>query len=312
MNDGTHQAVCATCSAINSGKAAHEWNDWVVTKVATTTAEGEEKRECKQCSAVETRAIAKLSPTPTSTPTAEPEDDGELIIEPWMRESKNLGEISISLRCEPEESKENKNIYALNEKVTYYIDYKNGTGKTTKKVTIYFEIPLDATVVDADGGKVDGNTITWTFPDGLDKSEAGTKVVVLKYISLGKSSVKSKTIYPVADIYESSKIADSSAVVNIVFKDTKTEIVDNEHYPYMHGDAEADTFRPDDGITRAEVAQLVNFYLLRAPAKVDSKTQSGFSDVKKTHELFTDIIEATRPVHTYKYTSDATELAIED
>ena len=70
--------------------------------------------------------------------------------------------------------------------------------------------------------------------------------------------------------------------------------------------------RLDVEITRAEVAQLVNFYLFRAPAEVTSKTKSGFSDVKKNHKLFADIIEATRDAHTYTLTLNGTEVAVDD
>ena len=393
------------------------------------------------------------------------DEDDELIVEPWMKENKELDNLSVSLRNDSDNDKANKNIFALNEKVTYFVDYKNGTEKTKKNVKLVLELPLDVTVVNADGGKVSGKTITWTFPNGLEEDEAGTKEVVVKYTSLGKSSTKSKIVYPVADIYEGSKVVDSSAVINLIYKDTKTEIIDDEHYPYMYGDANADTFRPDDGITRAEgalvltrifgmntsgvqitslypdlgetyeeaqkaiiaatkvglingypdgtyrpnekmtrgefmkiiaanielaaeendlddnivdglrvkdsdeeikvyknpttktylvnggsvsehwaspfvtllarlnmtsvtskskdlrlddkitraeVAQLVNFYLFRAPAEVDSKTKSGFSDVNKKHKLFADIIEATRDAHTYTLTLDGTEIAVDD
>ena len=62
-------------------------------------------------------------------------------------------------------------------------------------------------------------------------------------------------------------------------------------------------------ITRAEVAQLVNLYLLRAPADVDSKTKTGFTDVSRKHKLFADIVEATREAHTYYITDETTEEA---
>ena len=68
----------------------------------------------------------------------------------------------------------------------------------------------------------------------------------------------------------------------------------------------------DTEITRAEVAQLVNFYLFRAPAEVNSKTKTAFSDVYKNHKLFADIVEATRPAHTYTLTLDGKEVAIDD
>lgn len=392
-------------------------------------------------------------------PEAEDVDD-ELIIEPWMKESKDLEELSVSLRNASDvNEKANKNIYALGEEVTYYVDYKNGDSKTKKDVKLVLELPLDVTVVDAFGGVVDGKKITWTFPNGLAEDESGTKVVVVKYNSLGKASVKSKIVYPTADIYSASKVVDSSAVINLIFKDEDTKIVNDEHYPYMYGDANATTFRPNDNITRAEgalvltrifgmntsgvairnlypdlgetyleaqkaivaatdagiingytdktyrpnekmtraefmkiiaanielqadeddirglnvkdsteeikiyknptrsyvvngqtitehwaspyvtmlarlnmtdassknkdlrldapitraeVAQLVNFYLFRAPAKVSSKTKSGFSDVTKSHKLFADIIEATRAAHSYTLTVEGIEVAIDD
>ena len=74
--------------------------------------------------------------------------------------------------------------------------------------------------------------------------------------------------------------------------------------------AEEEEIELDEEITRAEVAQLVNFYLLRAPASVNSKTKSGFDDVTKKHDLFADIIEATRAEHTFSMNEeDGTENA---
>ncbi len=70
-----------------------------------------------------------------------------------------------------------------------------------------------------------------------------------------------------------------------------------------------DEIELDENITRAEVAQLVNFYLLRAPAEVTSKTKSNFSDVNKRHDLFADIIEATREEHTISISKEGTETA---
>ena len=39
--------------------------------------------------------------------------------------------------------------------------------------------------------------------------------------------------------------------------------------------------RLNDQITRAEVAQLVNFYSFRAPAKLSASTRTNFTDVSK-------------------------------
>ena len=402
--------------------------------------------------------VAKSSDDPTPVnpddPTVDDEDD-ELIIEPWMKENKDLNKLAVSLRSAPydEEDRANKNIYALGEKVVYYVDYKNGGKDINKEVKITLNIPLSYTVVSADGGSYDkkAGTITWVFANGLEKEQEGTKTVVVKFTSLGNSkSLTYKRITPKAVIYQEGKKKDTSAVINLIVKDFDEEIKD-EHEPYMFGDKNADTFRPDDTITRAEgalvltrifgistsndsrtydfpdldetylearrairaakaygliegfpdgnyypnktmtigefmtiiarqleieeedgfevkdaddlikiykdknkiyylsdnevydahwsvgyatllcrlnmapvteknttlkldneisraeVAQLVNFYLLRAPAAVTRSTQTKFSDVSRNHKLFADIVEATRSAHNWSLTDEGTE-----
>lgn len=381
------------------------------------------------------------------------ENDGELIIEPWMKENDELDCLAVSLRSEPyKEERANKNIYELDEKIIYYVDYKNGGKDIKKEVTLTLELPLSFSVVDSDGAKVTKSkkTLTWTF-DGMENDESGTKVVIVKYTSLGKSSLTYKRVTPKATILVGKTEKDISAVLNLVVKDFDDEVED-EHEPYMFGDEDTGTFRPDDAIdrgegalvltrifgistkydsntyafpdlnetylearkaviaatahgliegypdgtykpkkkmtrgefitilarqveeelgegfeikdesslikvykdktkiyyisgteyydshwslpyatllarlnmtslsedernlrldapiTRAEVAQLVNFYLLRAPADVTSSTKSGFPDVNKKHDLFADIIEATRKAHSYSYAEDGHEI----
>ncbi len=411
---------------------------------------------------VKAYAVDGTNKTATYTFTVNPvvPTDDELIVEPWMKEDKDMEELAVSLRNDSDKyDKANKNFYALNEEVVYYVDYKNGGDDITREVKLVLELPLNFKIIDAFGGTVNSKdkTITWTFPNGLEEDESGTKVVKIAYTGFEKSSKKYEIVYPVADIYERNKVIDSSAVVNYIFKNEDTEITD-EHYPYMFGDAGADTFRPDDTITRAEgalvltrifgidtsgtkvetlfpdlnetyveaqkaivaatklglingypdgtyrpnekmtkaefmkiiasyieanaeeedirglevkadtnikmyknpknmyvtgsttvskhwasdyvtlltrlnmtavssknkdlkldedisraeVAQLVNFYLLRAPADVDNSTKTGFSDVSKKHDLFEDIVEATRPEHTYTITMEGYEVEVEE
>ena len=404
------------------------------------------------------KAVATDGSTAKTTYTyvvEEPEDDeenDELIIEPWMKENDDLKYLAVSLRSEPyEENRANKNIYALKEKVIYYVDYKNGGKDTDKEVTLTLTLPLSFSVVDSDGAKVSksNKTLTWTF-DGMEKDEAGTKVVVIKYTTLGKTSLTHKQIIPKATISLGKTEKDISAVPNLIVKDFDTEIND-EHEPYMYGDRDTGKFRADDTITRgegalvltrifgistkydentyafpdlnqtylearkaviaatacgiiqgypdgtyrpnkamtrgefitilarqieeeygegfevkdeeslikvykdknrfyfvsdteyydahwsvayatllarlnmtpleedntnlrvddpitrAEVAQLVNFYLMRAPAEVTSSTRTQFPDLSRRHKLFADIVEATRDSHTYSITEDGTE-----
>lgn len=386
-------------------------------------------------------------------------DDSDLEILPWEKENKDLESLAIALRNDSESDKANKNVYALGEKVTYFVDFRNGGKKIKDEVKITLELPLDFEVVSADGGNVDYNKglITWTYPNGMDEEYEGTKTIEVKYTAFSKKSIDSVKIYPLATIYKASKVADESSVINYIYRDEDTVITDT-HEPYMYGDANATTFRPDatitraegalvltrillgqsaidnvkvtsvypdldqtyleaqkaiiaatsygiingytdgyyrpnqtmtraefmkiiakfielnadddgikglniknvedsvklyrdpvlryavngttvsnhwaleevtllvrlnmtavsskdknlrldEGITRAEVAQLVNFFLLRAPAEVNSRTTTAFSDVNKRHELFADIVEATRKAHDFTITEDGTEIA---
>ncbi len=386
-------------------------------------------------------------------------DDSDLEILPWEKENKDLESLAIALRNDSESDKANKNVYALGEKVTYYIDFKNGGKKVKDEVKITLELPLSFEVISSDNGKVDTNKglITWTYPNGMDEEYEGTKTIEVKYKAFSKKSIDSMKIYPVATISKAGKVADESAVINYIYRDEDTVITDT-HEPYMYGDANATTFRPDatitraegalvltrillgqsaidnvkvtsvypdldqtyleaqkaiiaatsygiingytdgyyrpnqtmtraefmkiiakfielnaeddgikgleiknvedsvklyrdpvlryavngttvsnhwaleevtllvrlnmtsvssknknlrldEGITRAEVAQLVNFFLLRAPAEVNSRTTTAFSDVNKRHDLFADIVEATRKAHDFTITEDGTEIA---
>ena len=182
------------------------------------------------------------------------EDDDELIVEPWMEENDDLEELAVSLRNDSEEDKANKNIYELNEEVIYYVDYKNGGKDLKKSATLVLNIPETFKVVSSDGGSVSTSkgTITWKL-GALEEDEAGTKTVVLKYTKIGSSKVTYKIVKPLAEIKVDSKVKDNSAVINMIYKDKDTEIKDL-HLPYMFGDKEKPTFRPDDTITRAEGA----------------------------------------------------------
>ena len=63
--DGTYHWHAATCGHTTevSGKAAHSFGDWTVTKAATEEAEGSRERSCTVCGYTATEAIEKLGHT---------------------------------------------------------------------------------------------------------------------------------------------------------------------------------------------------------------------------------------------------------
>ena len=61
----TGDEVCSVCGeTVKQGETiaakGHTWGEWKVTKAATTSAEGEQKRTCSVCGETETRSIPKL------------------------------------------------------------------------------------------------------------------------------------------------------------------------------------------------------------------------------------------------------------
>lgn len=378
----------------------------------------------------------------------------DLEIEGYMKENKDLDQLAISLRVMSEdEDRVNQNIFALKENVVYAIDFKNGGKAIEDDVTIQLKLPLAFSTVKSNHATVSSKnkTLTWNLA-GLERDEAGTIIVVIRYTSLGSSSTTYQKVTSVASISVNGRTKDRSGVVNQIVKDLD-ETVREEHNPYMRGD-KAGTFRPDatltraeaaivfarvfgislnydyttrqpfsdvgelyseaqraisamvyhglmegytdgtfrpnqpitrgefmtvlarqveaeygdgfeikeedelikiykaktilfytdeessydahwayiyvtllarlnmtpatdshrdlrlnDMITRAEVTQLVNYYLLRTPASTSSSTRSNFIDVSRTHKLYGDIIEATRESHLFEYNDELEEIA---
>ena len=217
--------------------------------------------------------------------TPEEPDDSDLEILPWEKVSKELDTLAIALRNDSESDKANKNVYALGEKVTYYIDFRNGGRKIKDEVVIKLDLPLDFEVISSNGGNVDykKGLITWTYPNGMDEEYEGTKTVEIKYTAFSKKRANSMTIYPVATISKADKVADESAVINYIYKDEDTVITDT-HVPYMFGDANATTFRPDATITRAEGALVLTRILLGQSAIDNARVVDLYPDLDQTYE----------------------------
>ncbi len=163
----------------------------------------------------------------------------------------NLNALSIALRNVPVTTKTgNKNFYSINENVQYNIDYVNGGAEITGDVYIDFVIPAGYTVnfIDKKGGTViDSNTLRWTF-NGLKAGEKGTIPVILTYTGIPSNG---SIVKPYATI-KSGSLTDSSAVANLIFNANTT--ISTRHEPFMIGDAGTNTFRPNEGLNRAEMA----------------------------------------------------------
>ena len=240
--------------------------------------------------------IPAVTSTPITSvnPTSAPRTD-ELIIEDWMRENSKISTLAVSLRNDSSVvSKANKNIYSLHEEITYYVDFKNGEGDISNPVKLVLEFPLSTEILDMDGGSFDPekNTITWSF-DSMRKCYEGTKIVKVKYTYLSKSNKKSEVVYPRAKIYNNNLLKDVSSTVNYIYLNGDTKITES-HEPYMYGDQNGKTFRPNDTITRAEGA-IVLARILGISYSSIYVSGTEFSDILDTYpEAQRAIIAATR------------------
>ncbi len=213
-----------------------------------------------------------------------PKLEGELDLEPWMIENEDIKGLKVTLRNTSEEKKSNNNFYMLNEDVIYKIDYKNAGKATSDEVKLVFNIPLQFKVVDSDKGIVDekAKTITWNFKNGLAEDFADTKEVIIRYTAFSKKSYSEEMIYPQAVIYKGAKAQDYSSVINYIYEDEDT-VFDVTHSPYMFGDKEKPTFRPDDSISRAEGA-LVLMRIFEVDYTRVTRITTKYDDLDETYE----------------------------
>ena len=193
--------------------------------------------------------------------------------------NSNVEGLNVALRTVPLSTKTgNMNYYLLNEYIQYNIDFVNADKKITSKVYVEFNIPegFEVKFVDIKGGKkIDENTIRWTF-DGMAKGEKGTIPVTLYYTDFPS---KTNVVKPYVTI-KSGNLNDSSAVINLLGKNSST-IVETNHEKFMYGDANTNTFRPSEGMNRAEVAALLVRVLDLTPVRtytVTYKDADAFKD----------------------------------
>ncbi len=201
-----------------------------------------------------------------------------VIVQPDEVINKNVSGLAVSLR-NISNVQGNKNRYMINENAQYNIDYTNLGAKITGEVTLTFSIPENVSIrfIDTKGGTmVDSKTLKWTF-NGLEQGESGTIPVILAYTSIGSGN--NIMVTPIAKLTTTSGV-DTSAVQNMVY--TANTTITTRHEPYMIGDAGTDTFRPNEGLNRAEMA-MVLVRIFDIPLVTNQKVTYTDADVIATN-----------------------------
>lgn len=180
-----------------------------------------------------------------------------------------------------------KRAYGENEVIPFTISYKNKLSSDASDVVINAQIPQYTTVEDAGGGVVSGDRITWNLNTVLGNGD-GKIVYKLKVGLLDKAEVYSSII---ADITASGKNVydlDDKSVYPVLLYSNR--FGDNQHKKYVIG-YEDNTFRPENSITRAEVAAMLS-RVLDLPS--DTPGNKVYTDVPQQHWAYGYIYAATK------------------
>ncbi len=154
------------------------------------------------------------------------------------------------------------NYVAKNEEITYIVDYYNGKDKDAKNVNIKLVIPYNVDVLEINaGGKISSQTASQTvieWDKGTIKKEAKCRLYVkVKYLQnmlLEKSDRISEEFYVTVNTKHDSK--NESTYLRQLFIDNnpnKTATINK----YLTAIDSTNSIRPDDKITRAELAKLL-------------------------------------------------------
>lgn len=225
------------------------------------------------------------TPSPASTPspkvTTEPSPNNPM----GNAGTDNPIDLSVFLTAE-------KTIYGENDIITFVINCKNKSQYTAENVVVKADIPQNTSIADSAGGTVKGSQIEWNIGNlaGGALEEIKYKVKV-NLLDKGEVSATNKAV-----INSSSYIVNTDDDESIYpFQLYSNRYESNSHKKYIIGYND-NTFRPENRITRAEVAailvRILNLEMNSADEKiytdVDNKHwASSYINTASKHGLFT-------------------------
>jgi hypothetical protein len=201
-----------------------------------------------------------IGPTPTSTPIPVPVDLGVFLTSA-------------------------KTAYEENSTVAFSVYYTNKLSTPADKVVVKAEIPQKATVVDTAKGTVTGNNIFWDIGT-LNAKSAGEIIFKIKLGTADSSEVKMSSKVSISSANQMKNTDDDESTFNFISFSKKIE--GKPHVKFING-YETKEFKPENMITRAEVAKI-----LVTALSLGKGTDTGkkFTDVDKKHWAYDYIISA--------------------
>ncbi len=178
-----------------------------------------------------------------------------------------------------------KTAYEENSTVAFSVYYNNKLTTPAENVVIKAEIPQDTTVVDAAKGTVSGNTISWDI-GSLNGKATGEIIFKIKLGTLSASEVAMSSKATISSANQMTNPDDDESTFNFIGFSKK--IAGKPHTKFING-YENKQFRPENMITRAEVAKILVTALSLAKSK---DTGKKFKDVDSKHWAYDYIVTA--------------------
>lgn len=169
-----------------------------------------------------------------------------------------------------------KTAYEENSTVTFSVYYNNKLTTPAENVVIKAEIPKDIIVVDAANGTVSGYTISWNIGT-LDGKATGQIIFKLKIGKLSTSEVALSSKVTISSANQMTNTDDDESIFNFI--GFSKNIAGELHTKFING-YENKQFRPDNMITRAEVAKIL---VTALSLEKTEGTENKFKDVDSKH-----------------------------
>lgn len=167
-----------------------------------------------------------------------------------------------------------KTIYGENDTITFVINYKNKSQYTAENVVVKADIPQNTSIADSAGGTVNGSQVEWN----VGNLTAGAMVEIkykVKVNLLNKSEVSATNKAVVKSSSNIVNTDDDESVYPFLLYSNRYE--SNSHKKYILG-YEDNTFRPENKITRAEVATILVRVLNLEVSREDVKIYNDFDN----------------------------------
>lgn len=131
------------------------------------------------------------------------------------------------------------------------VDYKNTDNFSIHDGVITVQLPTGLEVTDADGGKVDGNTITWQITD-LAVGKSGNYTIVVKWPQLTEANKE----FAIPGVFKAGQNDVTEASSNVKVNVFSNRFGNLQHQRYILGYPD-NQFKPNNSLTRAELAAIV-------------------------------------------------------